>query len=309
MSAAPENTNFTFEHKVFSIEGVHFALNSDGKPVMHMFLGDVAVTIAFNQICAEFGITPDSHDGKMLQMVADGLRFVKVIRPDDSIPSELLDGTASWSVEPHHLHLAKMRLAVQLANWVTNEESMMLDARKLQAAFEQESTKKHIQQGFEEIAEELKLGPDGKKLVADKVDQFAGELSYIEALTDRVRLIVKIHGRLKKLIAANSKDQMAVQEFMRMEALLRKPLKQLLAQIEDVHAQTAEILTILKNFPGQVQYVRRIRDNLRAELLEWSDLIDEWDAQSEAQDDSLESLCKKTYRFLAQNYQQTQTWG
>lgn len=308
----PQNTNFIFEHKVFSIDGVHFALNSDGAPVMHMFLGEVAVSVAFPQLCVEFGIEPESDDGKMLAMVREGLRFIKVIRPNDSIPSEILDGSASWSVEPRHLDVAKMRLAVQLSNWVTKGEAKVLDARQLQVLFADETTKKHIQQGFEEIAQALDLGPEGKTIVADKVDHFASELAYIEALTDRVQMVVRIHKRLKKLIAAHAKDQMAVQEFMRMEALLRKPLKDMVSRIEDVHAQTSEIMTILKNFPGQVQFVRRVRDDLRTELLDWDELITEWNEANAAPDqegDELEALCKKTYRFLAENYQQVQSWG
>ena len=35
----------------------------------------------------------------MLKPVAQGLKYVKDIRPGDTIPRELLDGTASWSID------------------------------------------------------------------------------------------------------------------------------------------------------------------------------------------------------------------
>ena len=42
-------------------------------------------------------------------LFARGVRFVKEIRPKDSIPSELLDGTASWSYEERHNASARAR--------------------------------------------------------------------------------------------------------------------------------------------------------------------------------------------------------
>ena len=63
----------------------------------------------------------------LLDVVEKGLRFVHEIRPGDSIPSELLDGTASWRVEERHRRRARGRLMAQLIAWTAGEGLMTAD--------------------------------------------------------------------------------------------------------------------------------------------------------------------------------------
>lgn len=306
---AVSNTLFVFQHKVFNVEGCYFSLDSNTKPALNMRLGEMDVAVSFPQLRSEFGIEETDPDGLMMKMVADALNFVRKIRPNDSIPSELLDGSASWSTEEHHLERAKTRMTMLLVSLITGKEGQTVDAAQVLDTLEASETKAMIQDAFEEIAEKLGYGSHRKGEVADKVDQFASELSYIEALKDRVQLVASLRTKIQKIASFKRNDQMLFQELMRMDTLIQGPLKKMADQLEAVYGQTSEILPILRNFPQQVDFVRKVRDHLRTELLEWNEYIDAWERQPAEPSEEALQLCKKTYRFLAMNYQQTQQWG
>lgn len=303
-----QNTIFNFEHKVFSVEGCFFAA-TDGTAALHMRLGDVDVSVSFAQLRSEFEIDKGAPDGRMLALVEDSLRLVRKIRPNDSIPSELLDGTASWSVDDVHLNRAKARLMGLLTAWLAGEEVAVMDSGKVAATLESEETRQMVQRSFADIAEKLGYGRHRRHEIADKVDQFARELSYIEALKDRVQEIARVRAKLNKLAGLHRQDPMLTEELMRMDHLVDGPLRRMAGLIETVYGQTAEIMTILRQFPKLVDYVRNTRDTLRGELIDWDETIAAWQQQpADASTEAL-SLAKKTYRFLAQNYHQSQAWA
>ena len=89
------STHFAFEHKVFRLGGCYFTADSDGdKPKFLMPLGDEMAAIAITALRQEFGIADGSNDGRLLDIVTKSLKYVQEIRPNDSIPQELLDGSA-----------------------------------------------------------------------------------------------------------------------------------------------------------------------------------------------------------------------
>src|ERR1700749_4003670 len=105
------STHFLFEHKVFTLKGARFALTEDGStPAFHVELGTLVASLPLGTLRSEFSIDRESPDGVLLAIVEKSLRFVKEIRPGDSIPRELLDGTASWAVEERHRLRAKAHL-------------------------------------------------------------------------------------------------------------------------------------------------------------------------------------------------------
>src|SRR5688500_12812168 len=90
---------FAFEHKLFAVPGGYFAPVKDTlEPAFHLPLGDLQGAVTLPTLRAEFAIAKESKDGQLLDIVERSLRFVKEIRPNDSIPHELLDGSASWAV-------------------------------------------------------------------------------------------------------------------------------------------------------------------------------------------------------------------
>src|SRR5690242_419110 len=95
----PRSQLFAFEHKVFSMDGGYFAYMKDSQEAaFHLPLGDLKGAIALPVLRMEFGLKPETKDGYLLSLIEKALRYVREIRPNDSIPHELLDGTASWTV-------------------------------------------------------------------------------------------------------------------------------------------------------------------------------------------------------------------
>src|SRR5689334_1836624 len=126
------STHFAFTHKVFTVNGALFHLSQTEEPLFRVELGDLKCGIAVPSLRNEFGIKADSEDGKLLALIEKALRFVKEIRPGDSIPKELLDGSCSWTIEDRHRKLAHNRMTVQLVSWLSGGEADVADATKLE---------------------------------------------------------------------------------------------------------------------------------------------------------------------------------
>src|ERR1043166_1268909 len=88
-------THFAFGHRLFSIKNCRFAKNgSDKMPCFYVPMGEQVAAIELAKLQEEFNIPPDSIDAALLKKVERGLNYVREIRPNDSIPREILDGSA-----------------------------------------------------------------------------------------------------------------------------------------------------------------------------------------------------------------------
>src|ERR1700761_5052303 len=97
------STHFLFKHRVFSLKGACFATTDDGtRQAFHVDLGTLIASLPIQAIRDEFQIAIHYEDELPLAIVEKSRLFVKETRPGDSIPREILDGTASWSVEGRH---------------------------------------------------------------------------------------------------------------------------------------------------------------------------------------------------------------
>jgi hypothetical protein len=233
---------------------------------------------------------------------------VKEIRPDDSIPNELLDGSASWCVEERHRQIAGARLALQLSAWVTKEEVVITDVSQLARLADDPATKARVQKAIAEIAERLGIGFERRQEVMDKIDLFARELAYIEALRDLQVTVKLIYAKLTKLTKLYVKDKSVTEDIVRVLQLLRAPIGDLDSTFGLVDAQTSDIMSILKNYQVQVNFVREFRDDLHFRLRDWHDLSKKWSALELTRCNENEALIKETYRFAAQNFPQQQSW-
>ena len=82
------STHFLLQHRIFQLPDARFDMaGRERVPVLRVKLGDLDAVIPIDDVASEFGIKPDSPDGRLLVLVAQGLRFVSDIRPGDSIPS------------------------------------------------------------------------------------------------------------------------------------------------------------------------------------------------------------------------------
>lgn len=303
------DTHFDFQHKVFSLPGAFFCQEPNSKePVLNILLGDLKATLAFPTLLESFQIEDGTHDARLLEIIEQGLAFVKLIRPGEEIPGELLDGRASWSVEDKHRIIAKGRLTVQIVSSFTGNEMIVSDIDELEQVVEDPQTKERMKAAFAKIAERLKLTNDYEQYLTDRIDDLAQELSYIEALRDRFKHIRRIDQAMAKLATIYRTDRTFCSELNRMQGLIRKPLREYDLIFDQADAQTGDIVGALRNFHPTIQFIRKIRDDLRAKLLEWEELLQGWDEVTMERSPKVEALQKQTYRFLASRYIETTVW-
>lgn len=309
-SAAPmRDTHFDFEHKVFAIAGAFFSVDAgEKKPVLNITLGDLKASLTFTTLRESFGLAEDGHDAKLLDVVAKGLKFVKIIMPGEQIPGELLDGRASWAVDDRHRLIARGRITVQLVSWVTGNEMIVVEASELEQIVEDPGTKERLKTAFQEIAKKLGITENAEDTITNMVGSLAQELSYIEALRDRFLHIRALSVNLSKAAQIYRTDRALVSEISRMQGLLKKPLAGYDSIFEQADAQTGEIVGALKTFDTTVHFIRKIRDDLRARLLDWEDLLRAWEEVPVEKSQKLEQMLKQTYRFLATNFIETKVW-
>jgi hypothetical protein len=303
------STHFTFEHKIFAVGGAYFSLTNDTRePVLHVPLGELNAALTLQTLRLEFDIANQSPDGKLLNIIEKSLRYVMEIRPDDSIPCELLDGTASWRVEDRHRQIAQARLALQLSAWVSKEEVVMTDVSQFARLADDPATKARVQKAIAEIAERLGIAYDHRQQVMDKIELFGRELAYIEALRDLQGQVKTIYLKLNKLSKIYAREKAVSEDIVRVLQLLRAPVGDLESTFGVVDAQTGDIMSILKNYDMQVNFVREYRDDLHFRLREWHDLSAKWSALELIRSTDSEALIKESYRFAAHHFPQQQSW-
>jgi hypothetical protein len=308
-SGAPRSTHFRFEHKVFAVEGARFAHTSDTREAaLFLMLGDLKAALLLPTLRSEFGIKPESLDGELLSVVERSLRYVKEIRPNDSIPREILDGSASWQVEERHRTIAKGRLSLQIASWLSGEESVVVDRASLEQLVEDPLTKQKVDQAFGEIAEKLGIGRERKTEVVDRIDDLARELAYIEALRERYGCVLEIVRKLAEFVRTYRNDRSITQEISRVRTLLMRPQSEFDNLFAQCDAMTGEIVSVLKKFDAQVEFVRDMRDDLHSKLMKWDEVIAQWRGLEVVKGENQENAIKAMYRFTARNYPQRQDW-
>lgn len=303
------DTHFDFEHKVFAISGAFFSVDvGEKKPVLNITLGDLKASLTFTTLRESFDIKEDSRDARLLDVVAKGLRFVKIIMPGEQIPGELLDGRASWSVEDRHRLIARGRITVQLVSWVTGNEMIVVEASELEQIVEDPTTKERLKTAFNEIAKKLGITENAEDAITNMIGCMAQELSYIEALRDRFTSIRELNANLVKATQIYRTDRALVSEVSRMQGLLKKPLANYDSIFSQADAQTGEIVGALKSFDTTINFIRKIRDDLRARLLDWEEILKAWEDVPIERSQKLEQMLKRTYRFLATNFIETKVW-
>lgn len=308
-AGAPRSTHFRFDHKVFGVEGARFALTSDSQEAaLYVLLGDLQVALLLPTLRYEFGIKPDSNDGELLSVVERSLRYVKEIRPNDSIPREILDGSASWQVEERHRMIAKGRLSLQIASWLTGDEHVVVDLVALEQLVEDPLTKQKVDKAFGEIAEKLGIGRERKNEVVDRIDDLARELAYIEALRERYGAVQEVIRKLGEFVRTYKNDRTMTQEISRVRTLLMRPQSEFDSLFGQCDAMTGEILAVLKKFEAQVEFVRDMRDDLHSKLMKWDEVIEQWKGLEVVKGENQENAIKAMYRFTARNYPQRQDW-
>jgi len=302
------NTVFDFTFKLFTVPGANFSLAGDGEPVLNIQLGDMRASLPFETIRASFDLKDYPHDVELLELVERSLEFVKVIRPGEAIPGELLDGSASWTVEERHRQIARGRLVAQMIAWLDGKEPPKLDLFQFQRVEDDQGNRTRYQEALDAVTAKLGLPPERKPEIAGRVDQLAQELSYIEALRERFGKVREIAKLLTQLAQVYRSESDITADISRVRVLLRKPLQEFEHQFDHVEAQTGEILGTLRNYLTQVKFIRQVRDEVHIGLLDWDEVIRAWHNIGVGRSVSAEAAIKQTYRFAASRFIEAQVW-
>jgi hypothetical protein len=308
-NAAAPSTHFLFQHKVFSVPGAYFALAQDThEPTYFVPLGDVQGVLTLPQLVSGFDIKPGSGDAALLGVVKKGLNYVRRIQPGDSIPREILDGSASWAVDDKHQMIAECRLRIQLASWLAGNETDVRDLTDLLKIADDPAIRDRVQDAVAELAEQIGLGRDRKAEVLERVGRLSRELSYIEALRDRFASLKMIGLKLVQLGHLYGPERGFSQEISRVLTLMRKPFGEYESIFRAIDARTNGIVALVRNFDAQVTAIRTTRDELHRRFMMWDELIPQWQELAVEMTPAAENLIRVTYRFTARQFPQSTDW-
>lgn len=298
------------EHSIFrSDPGAYFRISEHtGEPVLILDLGEGEVVLPLSGIRREFDIAPDSPDGVMMTVIAEGLHYVTALRPGDSVPKEILTGEASWQVEPRHTRVAYQRLTMQLVSWLSGEEVALTDPNQLLQIAADERTKEIVNNAFDEAADAMGIGRQRKEELIELVESLAKELAYIEALRERYRAITKMAEKIEGLRAFYSSEHAMLEIVMPVARLCRIAVQELGDIFSELDGQTGEILSMLRNIDWQIKGIKKARDNLRRRLLAWDDILEAWRQAEVRRSIPNERLLRETYRFLAPRFMPVDEW-
>ena len=298
------NTRFDFQAKVFQTPGARFVLAATGedrkKAMFAVSLGKAEGLIRLQSLRSAFGIASEGHDDQLLMRIEEGLMFVSDIRPGDSIPSEILDGTASWSVRPKHKKIARDRIQARLLSWMTGETHDMSDGETVKRLMRMPETKSMLRDAFKRAA--IKLALEKPEDVVDRVEIIVRELCYIEALRDRCMETLRIRAMLNALIKPYRDDPRVSEEIGRCRKFIIEGTQELFTPLALVDIKFSDVVDALQNLDGIIEDVRRTRDNVHYLLMEWDRVIGAWEEVQPRRSAYADKAINTLYRFLAAKF-------
>jgi hypothetical protein len=302
------STHFAFAHRIFAVKGAFFALSdATEEPVYNVDLGELKAALTLPTLAREFSLHSETDDGKLLEVVEKGLRYVKIIRPGDSIPREILDGTSSWSVEPVHEETARARLLVSVAAWASDEPPWTSDPHRLRKLATDPEIAAKAEAGMGRLA--ARVGLADAAAVRERVEALARELAYIEALRARVGKVQSIERKLADAGRIYRNDRTVAADLQRIQALFRAPVAELEEILDAVDAQSGDVASALKGPAQHVEFVRAMRDDINQKLLKWDEIVARWEKIPAERGAEIESEFKRTYQFVARHFPQRSTWS
>ncbi len=304
-----KSTHFLFDHKLFAIPDCCFTKDPNtGDPGLSLPLGDVRAFLPLGPLMKMFKDFSED-DTRLLNVAIRGLTHVREIRPGDSIPAEILDGSASWSVGPEQLDKARGRmLAALLAADGTPIDPLHLEIGAAAIAANPNFEARHAA-ALASIKVKVGEPLGSQKTIQDISDRMSRELSYIEGLRERYGLVSRISARILSSARLYKNTGGTAEEIYRIRILIRAPIDEYRSAFANIDAQFAEILNVLRKPDDMVAFARKNRDNLHQRLMIWDALIEEWkDEEASSRSKRLESLLRATYRFVARRFPADQDW-
>ena len=299
----PRNTHFDFHAKVFQAPGACFVLKGRSKePMFAVDMGAGQGLVALKHLRSTFFIAPGSHDDRLIDRAAQGLRYVPDIRPGDEIPNELLDGTASWTVARRHKQIARDKIQVQLLSWMSGSPVSYASHEELKRIVNSEENKRALKSAFARAAVALGLPESDTEKVLELIETVARELCYIEALRERANEVGKIRRHLEILTKVYNNDLRTSADIGRMKLLIVKGINELTRVFDSVDAESADVLGALMSIGTVIAAVRRARDELHYILMEWDPVMENWKSLRMVKSQAIDRALSATYQFLASRF-------
>jgi hypothetical protein len=295
-----------FEHKVFQLKGARFAMTEDGtQPAFHVDLGALVAALVINTVRSEFGINEESPDGILLSIVEKSLRFVKEIRPGDSIPRELLDGTASWSVEERHRTRARAHL---WARAIGSQETKGADDQTLRRFNADPKIEERLKERAAFVADQLGDNLDADAVLG-RIDDVARELAYIEALQERCGEVLAIVPKLTQISRAYRGDRGVLDELSRIRTLLLRPIEMYDGIFARLGQRQEEVSDVVRKYQDQIEFIREQRDDVHQSMMMWDPILAAWKNLEPSRCTETESKIAELYRFIARHFLARQEWS
>lgn len=299
------STHFLFEHRVFTLKGARFALTEDGStPAFHVELGTLVASLPLGTVRNEFGIDRDSPDGVLLEIVEKSLRFVKEIRPGDSIPREILDGTASWAVEDRHRLRAKAQLWARV---IGTDETMGANDDVLKAFVSRPDTETKLKTAAAAIAKKIGYEMTAESVIA-RFDDLSRELAYTEALRERCNEVLAIVPKINQLARVYRSDRAIVDELSRIRTLMLKPIEIYDGIFAKLNNQNEDPAEGIAHFHERVEFIRAQRDDVHQSMMLWDPILHAWKIIDLTRCSETEHRISELYRFIARHFLTAQSW-
>lgn len=302
-----DNRHFVFVHRVFAAPGAVFKLDANtGEPVLALDLGNVKACLPFPALTKAFEIAPDSPDARQLDAVARALRHVRRIVPGDSIPAELLDGSASWKVAAHHVATARGRLFAGLLAALGRRPDATTP-RDYAVLAENASLLPELADGYKLLAR--KMGLDAQ-LAGDAeaiVESLAEEFAYIEALRERVEAMRGLVEQMRGMREIYRRDRQTLDQVARIVQLLERPVAAYERRLRRLDAKLADTVDTVVGMTQRIALTREVRDGLHAETMRWDDLLALWSGGVSAR--AQRARIDETYRFAARHFPIASDWN
>lgn len=304
-----ENRLFVFVHRLFAAPGAVFKLDPNtGEPVLALDLGNVKANLPFHAVMRAFDITHDSPDARQLDAVARGLRHVRQIRPGDSIPAELLDGSASWKVEARHVAAAKGRLIAGLPG-ASGRLPPAKSPMEFAALANDPAIAPVARERYAALGESL--GPPAKSAdeAAVTIDGLSEELAYIEALRERIGGLRGLIATLRAARDIYRRDRAVLERISRTIQLLERPIAEYERRFEAFDKNFADTVSVARNAAQRIGVARELRDTMHAETMRWDATIDAWAIGLGGTPRSQRARIDETYRFAARHFPIASDWN
>lgn len=305
----PETVVFDFKHRLFTLDGCVFRKTPGGDQVaLYVPMGDVVAALPVHQLHLEFEIPEDSEDRKLMALAGQALQYVRHVYPGDSIPREVILGQAPWMVDEKYVELAKSWVAMLVIAWKSGEDITAMKRKDMVERVAKPDAAAIIHNAHTEIAAAVEPDNPRPDHVREMLEKLAQELSYIEALREKFLDIRRLQVKVKNLYTTFQSEKAVAEQITRCNSLFEAPIKEFFEKFAEFDTYVVDIISILKRFDAQVNFIRGERDAFRQIYVLWEPLLNAWHGYGGGRSDEGEALVRETYRFAAQHYVRTVEW-